>query len=569
MIGWYVWRQSRRPGTRYFAWSVVVWFVWAAAAALQTVVSSPGLRYGLWVLQCVCALLEAPLALMFCLEYTGNEKWIARRSLYLMFLPVLILITVTYSLPNTIASLEYHSGIPVFVAGDLLKWGFYTYVMVLVFITLGVLLACLMRASAFWAPILLIMLGRIFPAVGYALLDPHRLTVSPIQVAILLATFAMLAYMVALYSFGLLRVMPVARDQVISHMPYSLIVLDAENRLVDFNTAAQSLPDLPRRPGQPAKLALRQPAFQALGSWWERLSPLIGPEPAMQDLAVRYGSQELIFRVISMPLLQASGWRMGQVYLIEDATQARRAQRQLAQSLWAQATQEEREQLADELHDGLSQSLAFLNFQAQAAQVYLQTGQSQAAQASLTRLSEAADEIQEDTRELIGSLLSVSLPADNFCDTLRQILDGFKQRTGMEVNLEITDGSEKADGMLDASACFDPARVLPSVGVQLIRITQEALVNVRKHARGARRVDVQLTTNERQLSITITDDGVGFDLTAEHEAGKHFGLQVMRQRAARVGGQIFVSSAPGKGTHIEICVPLGAPLAEVAIRSHG
>ena len=289
----------------------------------------------------------------------------------------------------------------------------------------------------------------------------------------------------------------------------------------------------------------------------------------MQDLAVRYGSQELIFRVISMPLLQASGWRMGQVYLIEDATQARRAQRQLAQSLWAQATQEEREQLADELHDGLSQSLAFLNFQTQAAQVYLQTGQSQAAQASLTRLSEAADEIQEDTRELIGSLLSVSLPADNFCDTLRQILDGFKQRTGMEVNLEITDGSEKADGMLDASACFDPARVLPSVGVQLIRITQEALVNVRKHARGARRVDVQLTTNERQLSITITDDGVGFDLTAEHEAGKHFGLQVMRQRAARVGGQIFVSSTPGKGTHIEICVPLGAPLAEVAIRSHG
>jgi signal transduction histidine kinase len=101
-----------------------------------------------------------------------------------------------------------------------------------------------------------------------------------------------------------------------------------------------------------------------------------------------------------------------------------------------QATLEERKQLADELHDRLSQSLAFLNLQSQAAQVYLQIGQSDAAQASLARLSEAAGEIQAETRELIGSLLSVSLPAENFCDSLSQILADYEGQAGLATSRE-------------------------------------------------------------------------------------------------------------------------------------
>ena len=71
------------------------------------------------------------------------------------------------------------------------------------------------------------------------------ITVPPIQAGILLINVTILLYFVALYSFRILDVIPVARDTLISHMPYGMIVLDAENRVVDFNTAAQALPGLP------------------------------------------------------------------------------------------------------------------------------------------------------------------------------------------------------------------------------------------------------------------------------------------------------------------------------------
>jgi signal transduction histidine kinase len=576
LIGWYVLKQPRRPGTRYFVWIVGVWLVWALAAALQTVVESPELRYVFWVLQSLCALLGGPLELIFVLEYTGNEHWLARRSLLLIFLPALLFVALAFFLPGLLTSNVYQFGVPVIRGSPLLKWGLFLYVLILELITLGLLIACMLRAPAFWAPILLIALGRIIPTIGFVMFDSQWITVSPIQATILFTSVAMLAYFVALYNFGLLRVMPVARDMVISHMPYSLIVLDAENRLVDFNLAAQTLPDLPHLPGQLGKLKLQQAASGALGDWWNRISSLIGPEPVSQDVVVRKDSADLIFQVISLPLLQASGWRMGQVFVLEDVTQTRQAQRQQAQALWAQATLEEREQLAHELHDGLSQSLAFLNFQSQAAQVYLQSGQSDAAQASLVRLSEAAGEIQAETRDLISSLLSVSQPAENFCDTLRQILAGFEGQTGLAVHLEMEVHPPASTNVGETMETLcDPTRLPPPAAVQLVRITQETLANVRRHARGASQVSVALKVRDGQICLTIADDGAGFDPAAQRGDGKHFGLQIVQQRAARIGGQVSVDAAPGKGVRIEVRAPLSAsgdtlfakPVAENAARS--
>ncbi len=321
LIGWYVWTQPHRPGTRYFGWLVAVWFVWALAAGLQTVSRFPELQYASWVLQTLCAVTAAPLQLMVTLEYTGNEKWLARRSLPVLFLPTILITLLAITRSGSIASIEIHSGIPVIIGAGWIRWGFYSYIFILILISLGVLLACLLRAPAFRAPILLIIMGQIVPLISYAVVDPQWITVSPIQIAILLGGFSMLAYFVALYSYRLLQAIPVARDTVIAHMPYSLIVLDAENRLVDFNPAARTLPELSD------KLSLQQPASWALGSWWERIAPLIGSEPVVEDIVFRTDSQALIFRALSLPLFQASGWRMGQVFVLEDVTQARQALR--------------------------------------------------------------------------------------------------------------------------------------------------------------------------------------------------------------------------------------------------
>ena len=313
-----------------------VWLVWALAAALQLVFRSSALSYALWVLQIFCAMLEAPLELLFSLEYTGSEQWLKRRWMPLLFLPALAIVVLAVLLPGATVGAERLWGLELFQGRELLKWGYFLYTVILILVNLGVLLACLLRARAFWAPILLVCLGRVIPAVAFVLLDAQELPVAPIQVTILFAAPSMLAYFVALYSYGLLRVMPVARDLVISRMPYALIVLDAENRLVDFNLAAQALPGLPPLPGRPGDLLLRLDAQRALGGWWDRISPLVGSQPAAQDVTVYNEGGEQIYRVLSQPLLHASGWRMGQVLLFEDVTQARLAQSQQAQMLWAQ-----------------------------------------------------------------------------------------------------------------------------------------------------------------------------------------------------------------------------------------
>ena len=96
LIGWYVWKQPLRPGTRYFRWLVVIWFVWSIVAALYNLIPSSEIRYVLWVAQGVFPLLGPPLVLMIVLEYTGNEKWLVYRSLYLLFIPALLILVISF-----------------------------------------------------------------------------------------------------------------------------------------------------------------------------------------------------------------------------------------------------------------------------------------------------------------------------------------------------------------------------------------------------------------------------------------------------------------------------------------
>jgi signal transduction histidine kinase len=257
--------------------------------------------------------------------------------------------------------------------------------------------------------------------------------------------------------------------------------------------------------------------------------------------AVRY------YTLAISPLKDWRGLQVGRLLLLRDVTEQKQAQAQLLAQRWAQAILQERELLAQELHDGLAQNLGFLNLQTQAAQLYLRAGQGQAAQDSLDRLAHVALEVQGDTRELIGNLLTISLPSEGFCSTLRHVVTHFEEQNDLHVSLDIEH---------EAEAGCDPSVLPPATGVQLLRIVQEALTNVRKHAGGPTQINVRLKAQAGQLQLTVQDNGAGFDPAQTGSDGKHFGQQVMRQRAARIGGQLIVHSAPGQGTRVEVCVPL-------------
>ena len=543
LLGFYAWRQPRRPGARYFTLIVAVWLVWALAAVLATILKPVELQYALWAVQCFCILLGTAAELMFSLEYTGNEKWVNRTNLALLSLPAFIFAAMVIAIPyQEFVSIEYHSGHFVFVGSGLLKWGFFSWNVLAWVLNLLALIPCMLGAPAFSAPIVLILLAQAIMRIAFMVMDARAMPVSPVQALILFTNFYTLAFFLSLYQFKLLRVIPVGRDTAIHHVPYGIIVLDAENTIVYFNPAAQELPGLSGR------LGVRQKAARAFGELWEQFAALIEAAPVSRDLSLPMEGGQRHLRVKSLPLLQASGWRSGQVFIVNDVTYEKLAQQQQVETAWSQASLQEREQLAEELHDSLSQSLAFLNLQLQTIQVQLESGQSETAQRSLSRLNEVACKIQEETRELIGNLLRVSLPAENFSSTLKHILADFEQRTGLAVELEI-------DEELANANCFEATSVSTQAAVQLVRILQEALMNVYKHAHAVSRVSVQLKSSEGKVILSIADDGEGFDPSV-HQSGK-YGLQIMRQRAAHMGGQVTVTSTPRKGTQVEVCLPQG------------
>ena len=96
------------------------------------------------------------------------------------------------------------------------------------------------------------------------------------------------------------------------------------------------------------------------------------------------------------------------------------------------------------------------------------------------------------------------------------------------------------------------AQLTPSVEIQLMRIIQEALTNVRKHSR-ATTVGIMFERDNNELCVTITDNGQGFDLARVPSVGRpRFGLHTMRERAEAVGGVLSIDTTPGQGTKVEI-----------------
>jgi len=535
LFGVYVWKQPLRPGTRFFRWLVVIWFVWSIVAAIYNLTPSNETRYILWVSQGVFPLLGPPLVLMIVLEYTGNGKWLAYRSLNLLFLPAILIIIVSFW-PDSVSTSEEFAGIQVFRGSALIRWGFYAYFVAVMMVTLVVLFAQLLRAPAFWAPIWLLILGRLIPMLGYPISNLQQLTVPPVQTGLLYLGVTMVLYFVALYSYQILQVSPVARDSVIAHMPYSMLVLDAGNRLVDFNPAVISLPHIP------ARLNLRKPVSQQIPEWWKKLENLLVDHPTSEDIFFQDEGDEQIFRVTSVPLKQASGWKMGQAFLLEDVTQVRIAEQLRTQSQRTMATLQERERLARELHDELAQELAVINLQAQLARDMLSLGKIEQAQNQLEILANQALRAQVDVREEISKLLHRFAEGENIISNIKELVHNFQKKNDIKVLFTFPEGMK--DGVFE-----------PATEVQLLRIIQEALTNVRKHAQ-ASDVRIELTRLSKGYQLLIEDNGIGFDIELQSTSKQSYGLGIISDRAREFQGSVNVDSVPGKGTRIVVLIPL-------------
>ena len=206
---------------------------------------------------------------------------------------------------------------------------------------------------------------------------------------------------------------------------------------------------------------------------------------------------------------------------------------------------EERNRIARELHDGLAQVLAYVGAKTEAASSLLDAGRPAEARAQLVDLADVARSTYVDVREAILGLSSPLEPGRGVVPAIREYASSYAE-------------AAKLATQVVASPDAEATRLAPAAEAQALRILQEALTNVRKHAR-ARRVTIQASRDGDALLLEVRDDGRGFAPDATGATGgdwPRFGLQTMRERASSVGGEVEVSSRGGTGTQVRIRLPI-------------
>ena len=543
-IGLYAWRRRGVPGGKPFVAMSAVSILLLLGIAFEAAAVAPATKIAWYELQFVLLVAGTTPVTCFVLDYAYPGRWLTPRNVLLLSIPPLLCLLMAlindYQLiwrrlevgADGTVVLTYAPGGALLVAYGLALFLLYTAVFLRLFI----------RSPQHRWPVALMLLGQISSRAVF-LVDNARLpALSMLDLSVLVIVLPWAMYAVALFGFRILDPLPAARSTALEQMRDGMVVLDARGHITCLNpTAANIL-------GTSTARACGKTLAEVLPAFADPTGRLNDGAAGTAEISQGRGPEARSYALEVSVLKDFRGPIIGHLLLLRDVTEQRRAQAQMLAQQWAQAVLQEREQLALELHDGLSQSLAFLNIQAQAAQLYLQTGQEEAARVSMTRLAEVSREMQGDVRELIGSMLTVSLPIDGFCVALHQVVTQFEQRNGRTVALVIDD---------PAAMLSDPGLLPAPSGVQLIRIVQEALANVRKHAGAPDQIGVRLRVDAGQLHLAITDDGVGFDQAQPDIGDKHFGLEVMRQRAACIGGQLAVHSAPGEGTRVEVSVPVG------------
>jgi signal transduction histidine kinase len=198
---------------------------------------------------------------------------------------------------------------------------------------------------------------------------------------------------------------------------------------------------------------------------------------------------------------------------------------------------EERNRLARELHDSVTQRLFGVVLAAESAATLLERSPAAAAE-EIARVRELARGAMDELRAVVFELRPASLEAEGLTAALRKHVDVLRRVSGSRIELRVG----------------DPPRLGADDAGQVFRIAQEALQNALRHA-GAEHIEVRLEDGRGLLRLSVADDGRGFDAAARAVRGRRLGLTSMEERAAELGGRLSISSEPGAGTRVELEVP--------------
>lgn len=313
-------------------------------------------------------------------------------------------------------------------------------------------------------------------------------------------------------------------ERILAGIQDDFVMYDDEWRYVYVNDqAAQSL-------GYPQEYLLGQ-------CIWELFPEAVGNLFYREMLRAKAEGREVTFEHYYEPWgkwIENRAYPLPEGMLLFAADITERKRVEVAERLLAEMR--ERNRLAQDLHDTVAQALGYLNLKTTITHSQLANNQIEVAKASLHELKQVIEETYTDVREEIFNLRAKVLTGMGFMEVLNRYIDKYRRFYSLDIQLVQE---------------VDPAlfHFPPEATSQLIRTIQEALINIRKHARVDRAI-IRLSQENGQICIRVEDQGQGFDLNAAKEKTASFGLQIMRERVESIGGSLEVETAPSQGTQI-------------------
>jgi len=333
-----------------------------------------------------------------------------------------------------------------------------------------------------------------------------------------------------IFQHRLLNITPIARDLLVERMSTGIIVTDNSQVLVDINGAALMMFDLDK-PEVIGKRIFDVPGLA------ENLRREISE--GVETIPYRKGDGNCLYEVERHLLREEKGKIAGVLWVIDDVTDAHRNMEKIVEQERTLTAMHERERMARSLHDGLGQVFGYYNTQGQAVREYLVQEKYPLAMKHLADLIEVSRNHHLMIREQISEIRGTSVANRSFTSALKQYVANFMDKYCIPVTISIDD---------DLPADFPQG----NVAVELLRIIQEALTNVKKHA-GKCSVSISFVKLDNCVRVAISDDGAGFDPLGE--LGRNsYGLSIMRERAQGIGAAMEINSAVGKGTGVYLRV---------------
>jgi signal transduction histidine kinase len=540
----YVWRRRRASAGTSLALTLLAVAVWTLAYAFELAASTLAAK-GFWGdLKYLGICLLPPAWFAFAAGFSGRGHWVNRRTLGLLAIePVAVVALlanrgthdlIRYYPPGSVGRDAVTRSGPLF-------WPHLVYTDVVLWGSLGLFVAALVRASRVYRKPSVILIGTLLVPLACNLLYVFgvgplgRVDLSPFGFLV-----AGLVLVWGLFRFRLLDIAPVARSLVFETITDAVVVLDPLRRVVNLNPAAERL--LGVRVADGVGLAVDE-LLPGLPAW-----PRPADEPASPlEVTVGAGGSARRCELGVSAIPDRRGGQVGWLLVLRDVTgrhlgmqRLRRLdeQRRLLLRRLVSAQEEERRQVAGDIHDDLIQSMAAVSLHLQVLRMQLPEPRHQE---RLEQLESAVSGGVQRLRELIFDLRPPVLDEVGLAAALQQYAKHLGELGGFAV--------EVSDRLVE-----EPA---PEVRVIAYRIAQEALANVRRHA-AARTVHVALDQADRGMLLSVADDGVGFDSDAVDATPRpgHIGMTSMRERAAMAGGWTRVRSAPGQGATVEVWLPL-------------